>query len=317
MPLKNYAKMDMQYKWRKFLIRNKDNTDLLHVLQSLFLIKEFMHKKFIIKHGERFNNFIILSEVENGIGATGHTYRRFLCKCDCGNEGIFALGNLTRQTSCIKCRKPSLTHGKKGTSIYNIWCSMKGRCNNKNLKLYKWYGARGIKVCKKWEKFENFYSDIGKSYKKGLTLERIDNHKGYSKENCKWATYKEQANNTRRNLLITYKNKTLNFRQWCTKLGLIEKEKTLFARYRRYGWSIEKTFTEPINTSRNRILTFKGESKTLAQWAKIFNLRRDTLWRRLKSGWSIKKAFETPTRLCNRLLTNQQPHANPLTASKG
>ena len=81
---------------------------------------------------------------------------------------------------------------------------MKERCNLKTDPSYKNYGGRGIKVCKRWEKFSNFWEDVKDIYKDDLTIDRIDNNKGYYKENCRWATLKEQANNMRTNIVVKY-----------------------------------------------------------------------------------------------------------------
>ena len=93
-----------------------------------------------------------------------------------------------------------------GTSIYQTWCSMLKRCRDENHKSYKNYGGRGITVCKKWLKFENFYNDVGDRPSRKYTLERIDNNKGYFPNNIKWATMKEQSNNSRMNVKIKYKD---------------------------------------------------------------------------------------------------------------
>lgn len=119
---------------------------------------------------------------------------------------------------------------------------MKTRCFNQNSLDYKRYGARGITVSKEWLDFENFKQDMFSSYKKGLTLDRINNNKGYFKENCRWVGRNEQANNTRniaRAVKYNFDNQKLDIRQWAEKLGV--KRNLIYKRLYR-GWSVEKTF---------------------------------------------------------------------------
>lgn len=173
------------------------------------------------------------------------------CHCDCGNEVFISSYRLTSKNtrSCGCFRKDFLKQSKTihgFTSYkkvigkeYNSWAAMIQRCNNPNNISYKNYGAKGIKVCKRWEKFENFIKDMGKKPSINHSIDRIDIRKGYSPNNCRWATRSEQANNTSRNRFITYNGTTMTLKQWSHKLGI--SQTTLAERLQK--WSIEKALT--------------------------------------------------------------------------
>ena len=129
---------------------------------------------------------------------------------------------------------------KTSNRIYNIWCMMKKRCHNPNAHAYERYGGRGIGVCQEWQTFEGFFADMSIGYSDMLTLDRKDNELGYSKENCRWATMKEQQNNRRNNFRV--KGKT--FTEWSEVLGI--KRSTLAQRYYVYKWPIEKVLTKRV-----------------------------------------------------------------------
>lgn len=107
-------------------------------------------------------------------------------------------------------------HGMASTPIYAIYMSMLRRCYNTNHKQYSDYGGRGITVCERWHKFSNFYKDMGER-PKNRSLDRINNDGGYSPDNCRWATHKEQRNNTRRRARELYKGK--NAMDWAAELN--------------------------------------------------------------------------------------------------
>jgi len=136
-------------------------------------------------------------------------------------------------------------HGMKGTKIYEVWHAMKARCHRPKHKFYPRYGGRGITVCERWLDFKNFFADMG-DVPEGMTLERLDNDKGYYKDNCEWATQKGQTRNRSNNKMVTYNGKTKCLQAWADQLGM--NKRTLRERIVRSGWSIEKALTTPVET---------------------------------------------------------------------
>lgn len=195
--------------------------------------------------GQRFGRLVVISFA----GRNKQNYAMWNCTCDCGGH-ITTRGADLRNgstTSCGCSRKSiNATHGQSGTRLYHVWLSMVQRTCNPNDKAYHNYGGRGITVCEEWRNdfatFQNWALSNG--YRQGLSIDRIDNDGDYSPVNCRWASHKEQSQNTRR----------------------------------------------------NHLLTFKGETKTLGEWAAYAGIGRGTLVTRLKLGWSIEKALETPVK---------------------
>lgn len=135
-------------------------------------------------------------------------------------------------------------HGMAGTRIYKTWQNMKSRCNNPNASKYYLYGGKGIKVCNEWnDDFNIFYEwATNNGYTDDLTLDRVDGNKDYCPENCRWATYKQQANNTTQNHLLSFNGETHSIYEWAEMVGL--SKKCLSERIRR-GWTIERALTTP------------------------------------------------------------------------
>lgn len=149
----------------------------------------------------------------------GKAFWRF--RCDCGKEIVTRAGavlySITKSCGCARFESLK-THRKSGTPQFNAWLSMVGRCRNPNHGRYKDYGARGITVCERWMKYENFLADMGERPRK-MTLERKDNNGPYSPENCRWASYSDQMRNRRDTVLLTFEGRSMIAEDWRKELG--------------------------------------------------------------------------------------------------
>lgn len=149
-----------------------------------------------------------------------------------------------------KGNKNAIKHGLSNTRLHKIWHSMYCRCYYKSTNQYKNYGGKGIKVCEEWkhiEGFVNFYNwSIANGYKDNLTLDRIDNNKDYSPQNCRWVTYKQQCRNKTNNVYYTFKNETKTSKEWCEIYNI--SQTTLNDRLKR-NWTLEQALT--ISTKGN------------------------------------------------------------------
>jgi hypothetical protein len=180
--------------------------------------------KFIDHTGQRFGRWTVIERGPDwrpGVPA-------WRMRCDCGNEKTLRaqtfVSGASRSCGCLnnevrRSQKNTLTHGLTRTRAWNAWVNMRQRCENPKASGYHKYGARGISVCERWAFFENFIADMGQC-PPGWTLDRIDGTKGYSKENCRWATQKAQQNNRLNNSRLTLDGRTQTIAQWAAEIGI-------------------------------------------------------------------------------------------------
>lgn len=143
---------------------------------------------------------------------------------------------------------PTTIHGMSHSRLYQIWNSMRQRCENPNAISYKYYGKKGVCVCDEWKNFKNFCAwALNNGYADNLTIDRKDSNGNYEPNNCKWATNKEQQNNTSYNRLITHCGETHNITQWAAIIGI--PRTALYNRFRR-GWCAEKALTTELKRKR-------------------------------------------------------------------
>ncbi len=235
------------------------------------------------------------------------------CLCECGVSKSVDASNLKsgHTTSCgcynrEKVLETNLKHGNAvggsggGTRTYRSWQSMKARCYNPNNNRYAYYGKRGIQVCAEWkDSFENFLRDMGER-DDSQTLERIDSNKDYCKENCRWATKKEQANNKTNNIIVEFYKDKITLKQLADILNV--PYKTLHMRLMK-GWSLEKALDTPFvprDAAKNEfiktLLQIEEESLTVEDWCLRYGISVKTAFRRFKEGWPLEQAVTKPTR---------------------
>jgi hypothetical protein len=206
--------------------------------------------------GMKFGRLSVLSRAGND----KHGSAMWNCVCDCGVTGVFKGRNLTigKTKSCgcwlLEQRRSPKKHGHTSrtlgaTSEYSAWKAMRQRCENPNNRSWKDYGGRGITVCDRWHTFSNFLQDMGKKPSPNLSIERVENNSGYTKENCIWATKRVQNRNKRNNIILTHNGKSQTIKDWANEYGLLFG--TLYFRILR-GWPMEKALTPPQEQFRHK-----------------------------------------------------------------
>jgi hypothetical protein len=209
---------------------------------------------FIDLTGQRYSRLTVLREAQKP-DTYQSAYVFWECRCDCGNVVVCSSGNLrsgnSKSCGCLKLEMHTarLTkHGGSYTPEFAIWNGMHKRCYSPAEPSYVNYGARGITICDRWrESFANFLADMGPLPSEHHSIDRINNDGPYSPENCRWATRKEQNNNTRRNHFLDYNGQHLTIAQWADVTGLtVDAIGLRVAR----GWTVERTLTAPLRITK-------------------------------------------------------------------
>lgn len=197
-------------------------------------------------------------------GEVGHGQTtKWICKCECGattiqdgarlrNGSSQSCGCLQRELASKRLKKRITKHGYSNTRLYHIWVGMKNRCSCENNTNYACYGARGITVCNEWtDDFERFKEwALKNGYNDDLTIDRIDVNKGYSPENCRFATRHEQALNRRTTHIVSYQGENKTLYEW-SKIFRINVD-TLRSRIFEQKWSVERAFTTPVKERKGK-----------------------------------------------------------------
>lgn len=205
--------------------------------------------KFIDLTGKKFNRLTVIKRAEN----SRDNKAQWECVCTCGNittvRATCLKSGSTKSCGCLNKERSKTfggitTHGMSNTPEYDSWEHIVQRCANPKNDCFKNYGARGITICNEWlNDFMAFYNHIGPKPSKNHSVDRIDNNSGYKPGNVRWATPREQSNNSRNNRKITIRGWTLTVAQWARFAGI--KQATLWYRLRA-GWHCERAIFSPI-----------------------------------------------------------------------
>ena len=201
--------------------------------------------------GDVFGRLTVLA-----LGKPPNTYRyTAVCQCDCGSAPVaIRVDSLTKGVT-VSCgcyhREAIRSHGLSKHPLYQVWRHMMERCTNPADGAFANYGGRGIRVCKRWHKVDNFVADMEAEHRPGLEIDRIDNDGDYTPKNCRWSTPSENCDNRRSGRRITFNGKTLSLRQWSRETGL--SYGTLWERISIWGWGAERALTTPPLTEDERM----------------------------------------------------------------
>jgi len=191
-----------------------------------------------------------------------------------------------------KRKKHGYASYRQHSKTYNIWSCMIQRCTNPNNTCYERYGGRGIKVCERWGDFRNFLEDMGEA-PEGMQIDRMNNDGNYEKDNCRWATNKEQANNRRSNVHYEYGGNKYTLSQLADIAGI--SLKLMWYRLSK-GWTIQEAVSKPKGKGPNligdrravksdaKLYDYHGEKKTARELSSILGISQNAIRKRIKNG---------------------------------
>jgi len=250
-----------------------------------------------IEKGQKFGKLTVIKEVEQNVTPCGTIQRKFLCKCECGNEVVRTMAALRDPYADCGCKKRYIK-GKERTYkgrviksfLFTTFEGIKKRCYDEKFKQYKDYGGHGIRICDEWmNDFFTFYDwAIENGASEELTIDRIDNNGDYCPKNCRWVDRFTQANNKSNNRVIEYKGESHTIAEWSRIVGLtqsciswrLDAMKTSVGQALGYEAINFKLHVQPI--------TFNGVTLTIPQWAKRLNVSKYLIYSRLRYGLPIE-----------------------------
>lgn len=255
--------------------------------------------------GQKFGKLTAIGLVE----ARPHYGAIWLFRCECGGEKeVRAIAATRGMTSSCGCIRPGIAADPvvkgKVSRLYSIWHGMKSRCTRPSEPAYKNYGERGISVCKEWAGKHSFAAfrawALSNGYADSLSIDRIDNDKGYGPENCRWANRETQANNRRSNAFVTAWGETKTVSQWSRDDRCKTSRRDLHERISNNRLSPEDAISLPAGAlmlARLRLITAWSETKTLTEWSKDDRcvVKLGVIVSRIdRSGMSPEKAIGSP-----------------------
>lgn len=209
--------------------------------------------KLVDRTGVVYGRLVVVGRDESFGPASKGNRVRWLCRCECGNTksvtGHELAAGQTQSCGCIHIESVGAlnrSHAMSRSRTYRTWQAMKSRCNNPKDTRYPNYGARGVRVCREWDSFEQFFKDMGLR-PEGMTIDRIRNEDGYQPDNCRWANTEVQGNNKRTNVI--WEGESLSVKQLSDKVGV---PRTTLNALIRSGLSVPTAVEHAIRKRRHR-----------------------------------------------------------------